>query len=385
MSKGTSGEYWSEPELPSVFKHALLSRYMPKFGGMTGAYGRRVTYLDGYAGEGRYENGEPGSAARILQIAADLQAKAGIHWTCFFAEKSAPSFAQLGSLVAEYQARGVDARAFRGDVLGYFDEVLAAATGQPLFLFLDPCGLALPFERLVDVLAKGRPGLKPPTEFLLNFSMMAIRRIGGNSQSPKGIERTNQRLDEVCGGPWWRDFFAGGYTREADEKVAAEYSARLGKAVGMQMRSVPVTKAPGHKAVYNLVFGTRRQHGLWAFGDAHARARDTWWQQLELQEEATDDGLFPVVSLQRPDPQKVRDLAVPAMADNLARLLRRGRTIRLVDHTLEVFGEYYGQVTETAARDAIKLLHRRGGTPSDGMSHQREKVYDLLVRPLLTR
>ncbi|MFE7190370.1 three-Cys-motif partner protein TcmP [Kitasatospora sp. NPDC057541] len=205
MSKGTSGECWTAPALPSRFKHDLLSRYIPKFGGMTGSPGGEVVYLDGYAGEGRYLNGESGSADRVLRVAAAHQDRGQVRWTCFFAERSAESFVQLETLVNEYRSRGVDARAFHGDVHGLVDEVLAAAVGRPLFLFLDPCGLALPFERLVDILARRRSTARwPPTELLLNFSMMAVRRIGGNSHSPKGNERTNERLDAVCGGTWWR-------------------------------------------------------------------------------------------------------------------------------------------------------------------------------------
>jgi len=382
MSNGTSGDYWSEPGLPSTFKHALLGRYLPKFGGMTGARGGQVMYLDGYAGEGRYGNGDPGSADRVLRIAEDHQLRAGIQWTCFFAEKSAPSFAELQSLVAGYRSRGVDAQAFNGDVLALMDQVLTSAAGRPLFLFLDPCGLALPFERLVDVLGHQRRGTRPPTEFLLNFSMMAIRRIGGNSQSPKGLERTNERLDAVCGGNWWREYFADGYSRDADEMVAAEYSARLARAAGMHIRSVPVAKAPGHKAVYNLVFGTRSNHGLWMFGDAHARARNTWWETLEMKEEAESDALFPLASVQRPDPERLRERAVLEIADNLASLLHRGRPLRLVDHTLALYGDYYGQVPETVVREAVKHLQRSGGTPSDGRG---PKIHDLTVLPPLRR
>ncbi|MFE5584945.1 three-Cys-motif partner protein TcmP [Kitasatospora sp. NPDC056531] len=379
MSKGTSGEYWHAPALPSVFKHTLLSRYIPRFGGMTGSRsGGEVVYLDGYAGEGRYENGESGSAGKVLKIAADHQAKGLLRWTCFFAERSAPSFSNLEALVAEYRGQGVDARAFHGDVLGLMDEVLATAVGRPLFLFLDPCGLGLPFDTLVDILARRRKETWPPTELLLNFSMMAVRRIGGNSHSDKGNERTNERLDEVCGGRWWREYFAEGYSRDADDEVAAEYSERLGAATGMHMVSVPVTKAPGQKAVYNLVFGTRSNHGLWAFGDAHSRARDTWWEELELNEEAESDALFAVASLQRPDPTKIHQTAVPAMAENIANLLRQGRSFKLVEYTAEVFGEFYGQVPEKVARQAVKHLRAMGGTPSDGTG---SPVHNLQVLP----
>ncbi|ROR46476.1 three-Cys-motif partner protein TcmP [Kitasatospora cineracea] len=379
MSNGTSREYWHAPALPSVFKHALLSRYIPKFGGMTGSKsGHEVVYLDGYAGEGRYENGDPGSVDTVLRIAADHQAKGLIRWTCFFAERSASSFAHLESLVGEYCGRGVDARAFHGDVLTLMDDVLAAAVGRPLFLFLDPCGLGLPFDTLVDILARRRRETWPPTELLLNFSMMAVRRIGGNSRSDKGNERTSKRLDEVCGGQWWREYFAAGYSRDADDEVAAEYSRRLGQATGMHTVSVPVTKAPGQKAVYNLVFGTRSNHGLWVFGDAHSRARDTWWEGLELREE--DDGLFSVASMQRPDPKKIHDQAIPVMAHNIASLLQQGRAFKLVEHTADVFGEFYGQVPETVARKAVKHLRTAGGTPSDGTG---SPIHNLQVLPPL--
>ncbi|PJN21425.1 hypothetical protein CG736_33310 [Kitasatospora sp. CB02891] len=377
MSNGTSGEYWHAPALPSVFKHSLLSRYIPKFGGMTGSKsGGEVVYLDGYAGEGRYENGESGSVDTVLRIAADHQARAAVRWTCFFAERSASSFARLEALVGEYRSRGVDARAFHGDVLGLLDEVLKTATGRPLFLFLDPCGLGLPFTTLVDVLARRRKETWPPTELLLNFSMVAVRRIGGNSTSDKGNERTNERLDEVCGGRWWREHFAAGYSRDADDRVAAEYCERLGAATGMHTVSVPVTKAPGQKAVYNLVFGTRSNHGLWAFGDAHSRARDSWWEGLELREE--EDALFSTSSLQRPDPTEIHQQAIPAMAENIAELLRPGRPFKLVEHTAAVFGEFYGQVPETVARKAVKHLRTAGGTPSDGTG---SPVHNLRVLP----
>ncbi|WP_052707118.1 three-Cys-motif partner protein TcmP [Streptomyces rubellomurinus] len=383
MSKGTSGEYWVEPALPSKFKHDLLSRYIPKFGGMTGSPGGEVVYLDGYAGEGRYLNGEPGSADRVLKVAAHHQAKGLVRWTCFFAERSAESFTQLEALVAEYRSRGVDARAFHGDVLGLLDDVLAAAVGRPLFLFLDPCGLALPFDRLVEVLARRRTtGTWPPTELLLNFSMMAVRRIGGNSHSPKGYERTNKRLDAVCGGTWWREYFADGYTHDADEKVAGEYSLRLGKATGMRMVSVPVTKGPGQKAVYNLVFGTRSNHGLWVFGDAHARARDTWWEGVELQEEAHDNALFTIATLQRPDPAQVQKEAVPVIAENIRTLLQRGRSFKLVDHTVQVFGDYYGQVPETVVGKAIRQLDEAGLIAKGGKT---SRIKNLELRPAVRR
>jgi len=383
MSSGTANGYWQGKALPSVFKHELLRRYIPPFGGMTGtqAQDRRVVYLDGYAGEGRYENGDPGSAEIAMRVASYYRTR-GLRLACYFVEQQPKSFERLQQVLGGYTARGVDARAHRGEVDEVLDDVVRRAAGVPLFLFLDPCGLCLPRERLVDVLARQRRERRPATELLMNFSMMAVRRLGGHVRSPKGNERSLERFDAVCGGPWWREYFADDADDQEDaaEAVAAEYARRLHQLTGMFVQSVPVAKAPHLKPVYHLVFATRSPYGLWVFGDAVARARAEWWKTLELQaEEADPNALFSAVSVLRPDPETVEKAAVPVMAANLERLLRQGRPVKLVDHTLELFGSYYGQVTEPVARKAVKYLHGEGKTPSTGIGEKRTR--ELVVNP----
>jgi three-Cys-motif partner protein len=392
MSSGTGGGYWADKALPSVFKHELLKRYLPQFGGMTGSQSqdKRVVYLDGYAGEGRYENGEPASAELALRVASHHR-RYGLNLECFFAEQQAKSFDRLQQVVQTYQANGVQAHAHRGEVDGVLDDVVAQAVRSPLFLFLDPTGLCLPQDRLVDVLARQRPHRRPATELLMNFSMMAVWRLGGHVRSPKGDERSLQRFDEVLGGVWWREYFAdASAAREKDgedeaaedaiEAVAAEYALRLERRTGMFVQSVPVTHSPRKRAVYRLVFATRSPYGLWVFGDTVARARDEWWKTLELREESDDLALISLTSLTRPNPKDVEAKAVPAIAANLEKLLLRvRRPVRLVDYTLEIFGEYYGQVTEPAARKAVQLLHSDGKTPSDGVGTRR--IREITVYP----
>ncbi|WP_371603647.1 hypothetical protein OG345_24900 [Streptomyces sp. NBC_01220] len=102
----------------------------------------------------------------------------------------------MDEIVRQYRTRGVRAHAHRGEVDGVLDQ------------FFDPCGLVLPQDRLVHVLAHRRLGTWPPTELLMDFSMLAVWRLGGHVHSPHGNEKSLQRFDDVCGGPWWRDYFA---------------------------------------------------------------------------------------------------------------------------------------------------------------------------------
>ncbi|MDX2710104.1 three-Cys-motif partner protein TcmP, partial [Streptomyces sp. PA03-6a] len=330
----------------------------------------------------RYENGEPGSAEIALRVAAHHRS-VGLNLSCFFVEQAPKSFQRLEEVVSGYRSRGVTARAHHGEVDGVLDDVVIQARGVPLFLFLDPCGLCLPMERLVEVLARQRPERRPATELLMNFSMMAVWRLGGHVRSPKGNEKSLERFDAVCGGRWWREYFADPEADKdhATEAVAAEYARRLEERTGMFVQSVPVAKAPHHKPVYHLVFATRSPYGLWVFGDALARARDEWWKTLELQDgEDNPDTLFSTVEVLRPNPAELEKAAVPVMADNLDAVLQRARRpVKLVDHTLELFGTYYGQVTEPVARKAVKHLNQLGGTPTTGVGVKR--IRELIVHP----
>lgn len=382
MSSGTSGEYWADKALPSVFKHELLRKYLPQFGGMTGtqSHDRRVVYLDGYAGEGRYENKEPASGEIALQVASDLR-KAKLTLECFFSEAQPKSYARLDEVVRQYRSDGVRAHAHRGEVDGVLDQVVERAVREPLFLFLDPCGLVLPQDRLVEVLAKKRPEKRPATELLMNFSMMAVWRLGGHVRSPKGNEKSLQRFDDVCGGTWWREYFADavssrardGAAEDAIEAVAAEYARRLAHRTGMLVQSVPVSHSPRKRPVYRLVFATHSPYGLWVFGDTVARARAEWWKQLEEREESA---LFSLA----PDPKEVEARALPEIAANLEELLARTRRpVKMVDYPLEIFGSFYGQVTEPVVRQAVQLLHRQGKIPSSGKGVRRTR--EIVIRP----
>lgn len=382
MATGTRSGFWDKRALPAVLKHALLKAYVPPFAGMTGSEsaGHRVVFLDGYAGEGRFRTGEPASAELILQIAKAQKEKVGLQWSCVFVEAKAKSAATLKAVVEEYRAQGVDAMPHHGDVLSVLDDVVLKATGLPLFVFLDPCGLGLPFERMVSMLTGARQSVKPATEFLLNFSLEAVRRIGGHVTSVKGNETTLTHFDKTVGGTWWRAFFSAGVTDDAVEQVVAGFLDRLGSRTGMSLVPVPVRRAPGHKPVYYLIFGTRSPYGLWVFGDAVARSTQTWWETLDMVEAEQDpDTLFTPSTLIRPVLEAVEADAVPVIVEHLTALLKAHPAgFKVVDYPTAVFGQFYGQARELTVRRAVKALHKAGGTSSTGVGG---RVRDLVVLP----
>jgi three-Cys-motif partner protein len=383
MPRGADDRFWREEGLPSVFKHTLLDKYVPQFASMTGSRStaRKVVILDGYAGRGRYGDGRPASAELVLRMAQNQGDAGTVAWTCFFVEAEGDSAAELIQVVDEYVRQGVAATAHRGDVLEVLDDVVRAALGCPLFVSLDPCGLGIPYDRLTGLLRQERRAQWPPTEVLLNFSLEAVRRIAGHVGSELGFEATRARLDEALGGDWWRaEFNDGGVTEQAVETVVRRFVNQLAHDTGMHIVNVPVRRAPRQKPVYHLVFGTRAQHGLWAFADSTAQATEAWWATLEERTIEQEPGtLFPVTQVERPSLETIETKALAEIEINLELLLRDYPLFRVVDHTIRVFGSYYGQVRETLVREAIKNLHRDGRTSSDGVGRRIRNL--IVARP----
>ena len=72
MATGTTGDFWTDKELPAILKHEILKRYVPTFVAKLSSTNSKVVLIDGYAGMGRYESGQSGSAVQMLEIAATL-------------------------------------------------------------------------------------------------------------------------------------------------------------------------------------------------------------------------------------------------------------------------------------------------------------------------
>lgn len=369
MATGTSGDLLDDrnKHAQSVFKHEILRRYIPLFIAMPGstALDHRVVILDGFAGKGRYPDGSPASAELILQAIKDLQRSRRV--TAYFTEKNRESFASLAQVVGEYRAAGLDVHALHGEVSDHLDKVVAAATGAPLLLFLDPCGAGLPFDRLREVLVGPRRERWPQTEVLLNFSADLSRRTGGLLNKDEFAEAA--WMDITCGGPWWRstvkESLKTSSTRGFEpvaHAVANEYARRLAGATGCHPVVVPVRRRLHHQPIYHLIFLTRSPYGLWVFADAIGKARKVYLQHLGRLDDDDLDALFTWEDGMSALMEGEHAKAVKVVTANIRRLLqeRGGRPFRLVDQVTAVFGEAYGYATEAAVAAALRGLAGSG-------------------------
>lgn len=379
MAKGTSANYWEDKALPALLKHEIIRKYVPKFIGMLTSTHPKVVLLDGYAGMGRYLNGDTGSAVQILEIAKNIATSRNKMVDVYLNERDPETLARLRLEVANYaEVPNLTINITEGDVAVELEGIISAAAGSPLFIFLDPCGLGLPFELLNRVLGKLRPAsgvTNVPTEILLNFSADAVRRIGGLVDQPTANQTALSRLDETVGGDWWRRYYDGSLAKEdAEIQVVKGYIHRLGIAAQMKMFAVPAKRELNHRPLYYLVFGTRSPFGSWFFGDSVARASRTWREAAESRAEGDQLSLEGIVLTPEQQNSALEDVATEAIQLNLISLLAKHGDFVVGKYPEEVFGDYFGLVTEKVVRRAIKELKRKGLTSATGKGDDIDRL-----------
>jgi three-Cys-motif partner protein len=307
-------------------------------------------------------------------LLAALKSKKSARVEVVLVERVKSDFDDLALVTEEYRQKGVVAAALHGDVRDHFDSIVRQASGVPLFLFLDPCGANVPYGTLEHILGTDRRERRPATEVLLNISADLTRRVAGALNKGQNDHPSITLLDAMCGGQWWQQVALDAHKSAVDgtwesaaEAVVTEYARRIGEAVAMRAVVVPVRRQMHHQPVYHLVFLTRAEHGLWVFGDALASARQTWMRLLGPDEQEAEGMLFNAVEEQI---QGEHERGVKHIQQNMLDLVGRRGRVKLVDHTLSIFGSTYGVVSEKVVRQAVRALQKAGTIQLDAKPRQ---------------
>lgn len=362
MATGTEGGLLDSPKPQSVYKHGLLDQYVIQFATMTASKlnVKRAVLVDGFAGRGRFDTKEPGSAEYMMLAAQKARSTTTID--LLLIEKSPSDFASLDSVANEYRNRGIHIDSYNGDCGDHLGDALTLAQGASLFVFLDPCGAVLPMSAIKDILK--RRGTWPRTEVLLNFSADLIRRAGGQLRKGQLELGGVAQADKVCGGDWWRETALQAHEESgaqnwesAADAVAVEYAKRLTAGTSYGSVIAPVRRQVHHQPVYYLIFLTSQAHGFWVFGVSAAKAREKWITFLGPDPDEAAMMLWDTV-----DEQLTREhkQAVEHIAGNLRALTADGQPKKAVDHVEAIFGALYGEAKETAFTAALRGLVNSG-------------------------
>lgn len=356
-------QFFESPQPAAVLKHGILGRYLPVFASKTGSQsaGGRVVYIDGYAGEGTYRDGSPGSPALAVAVARKISETRDLR--CFFIEKKRKVFDVLKRYIQE-NAQDLNCVPLCGDVEDHVDELLVMHPTEPMFVFLDPFGVGVSFRKAVHVLARGMGGY-PKTELLLNFSVQGIDRIGGLIDSTaKSGAATLERLNAAMGGDWWQELYASLGGEERASAIASEYRNRLVAATGAKWSgwTVPVADKIGARPEYLLLHFTQHPDGHWEFHQAVSGATRDWREAAHAahpdpQRQMEELGQFPFEDFDVAPFEEDEKAWESEIRSNVERLLAGPPMIVQTDMTA-VFGRALGLAREKHLRAALKPLWR---------------------------
>lgn len=353
----------------AVLKHAILDEYSTPFVSKTGSTStdHRVAIIDGYAGPGRYDDGSEGSGAMLLRKARELAAlprQLELH----LVEADPGTHAKLKRVVSA-EGTGLVVSVSDGDISTHLPTLLTATEGIPLFVYLDPCGLIIPLNEVVTIFDRPRGPGAPATEVLINLTAH-LRRFGGMLTSKTPIEASLKRIDEVCGGDWWRL----AWLDHLPDKEAAELAVVAGYAEKLRERAqgagtwiIDVRPRAELKPLYYLIFATRHPEGMLAFGESTSLGLQHWRRyQARVAAQGTlfaaDDAWE---KSWKASESKLKDEWIKTIEDRLSVELAKGEPFRIMDRPDQVLGELTGLVRTLHLRAAINLVRAAGKTSSD--------------------
>jgi len=211
-------------------KHEVLRHYLAAWFPILGSFAGRVAFVDGFAGPGEYEGGEPGSPLIAFDAfrkhAANLKGEAVF---LFIEEK--PDRAQHLRRLVESQPKPNNCKIevatadFEEKMTAVLDEIPAGSKLAPAFLMLDPFGVSgIPMSLIHRILKSGK------AELYISFMYEFIDRFKSTPEFQKvltdlyGTEDWRKGL--ALEGDTKRDFFLDLYTDQL-RKSGAKHVLRF--------------------------------------------------------------------------------------------------------------------------------------------------------------
>jgi three-Cys-motif partner protein len=374
MSAGSG--FFGQRNAQAVLKHGVLTRYAHYFAGRAGkATGRRVAFIDGYAGEGRYADGSPGSPI-LLASQAERVKLFDRYVRLALVERDDNRRRQLARSLSE---AGVHADQLLGSSLeDAIDGLLHRYADHAVLVFVDPFGLGVSRATLERILrARSR---RRPVDILFHFSLSTVARMGraGIVEGP-GSERNAEQLDQALGAIEWRAAFENAASpsgpTEAALTIAHRFGASVQRSTGVHNTAIPVRQRPSRLPKYLLMLFSADQQAHWDFTDVAGLAYVDWLHHCDRRDYEANvahrdrsglQELFP-----EPEPEagdadaQVGADAASYLPDHILRLLQAAGPIRPVDAIDVVYGDMLGRARVTHLRAALRHLHRLGLVDDD--------------------
>lgn len=266
-ASGPKTTLWSlEPH--TAAKHEILRHYLGGWFPVLSSWNGRVIFLDGFAGPGRYSNGEPGSPIIALRTLIDHTAfnRLKCEFLFLFCEADPQRASNLEREIEAYFASiggqpakvkyAVQSSAFEDAVGSLCDEIMEQKRRlAPTFAFVDPFGFSgLPMELLGRLLSFDK------CELFVNYMHDSVNRFATAGNVDVHLESlfgTDAYLGvNGLSGVLRKRYLHDLYVRQVREVCGLPY-----------VNSFEMITRGGHTGYY-LVHGTRHKKGVELIKDA---------------------------------------------------------------------------------------------------------------------
>ena len=295
MSKSNT-DFFEKKKDWSRVKDALLGSYLPVYFSKVMHTGRPIVFIDGFAGAGRFKDGEDGSprialAERKKAIERNINRLGRIDM--YFIE---PVYAEdLEENISDYKLSDKcgTVRVIRGTYEQSVPEILSGIGNANVFLYVDPFGIK---NLDCDFFAKVCQDFGDHVELLLNFNSFGFVReacrVKGVAYNGEAIDleerdgafseetsEAERQLNTIAGGCYWQHIIDE-YRKDtvasprpsltAEKKFSASFRKRLSKDGGGPFRyvlDIPIRIKDGAHPKYRMVYATNHPDGCIAMAD----------------------------------------------------------------------------------------------------------------------
>lgn len=373
-----NSEFFGNRDAKAVLKHGLLARYAYYFAIRAGKAARKnVLLIDGYAGEGRYEDGNPGSPL-LLASQGERAKTQGLDVQLVFIEQDEARRTRLEATLADEGVQGSEILA--GDLDGEIDSVLQRHPQRAVLLFVDPFGLAISLETLERTLKRRVGG--QPIDVIYHFSLSTVCRMGALGVTNKyGAASAAGQLDVALGPGTWRQPFeasdgSDGAATRAALAAAANFTSGIAARTSMRSTSIEVRSRPGQLPKYLLTLFSADAKAHWDFADMAGRTYVEWLHHCDLEDFNANlraDEAVGIYSLfgeaEAPEVEKIDEMlrreAETYLAENIRGMFDTHQSILPNDHIPALYGEMLGRARAKHLKKAFQHLHAEGVVDDD--------------------
>ncbi|MDY7108699.1 MAG: three-Cys-motif partner protein TcmP [Planctomycetota bacterium] len=378
MSHKADVSFFDEKRPWSTRKDRILGSYLRAYLPKIATQKHPVLLVDGFAGPGKFGDGEAGSPLIICQAVRSAKERGLSVPVRFMCIESDPDlFRRLKSLMAQFDF----ADAKQGRFNDHTHEIEQFARDHSTFLYIDPWTVEGLLWTELDLIFHQLQDSRMSVEVLLNWNSASFVRRGLGAMSrqipepdpeAEDLEEVDarilappslERLDEVIGTSDWRKILSSDMpfcemVASIADLFADKLRSRFAEVCRHAMLALPTHTIPK----YYLVFASRHAHALRLMNDEMVKSRKTLAEMAKPREptlfETRSFSLVPDIA---PLNQLVKDLA--------SRRQSRG------DLIASVVRSTFGQFSSSEIRGVIESLLKAGKLQSaTGRSRINDQV-----------